>query len=365
MKENTDILGRDEAVALSLRELYHAWGYEPYKMSKFEPYDFYARNRSFVTGDNILTFTDTNGRLMALKPDVTLSIVKNYRGGQRKVYYNESVYRDTGASHEFQEILQTGLECIGDVDLYAMGEVLMLAAESLQSISDDYVLNISNLNILTGIFAAAGANAELSGELLAAIGAKNRHLLRELCAGGGLSPEYSELLETLCLLSGDAKPSLEKLLALPLPAESLLAARELERLCDILAVFGDYRVNLDLSIINDTDYYTGLIFRGYVNGVAASVLSGGRYDHLLDRMGKTGGAVGFAVYLSELERFLGETRQYDVDTLLAYEPGSDPIAVAKQAKALVAAGHTVRAQQTGDAAITYRVKITPDGKEAN
>lgn len=356
-----------ERVSMTLRALYQSYGYRQYKVSKFEEYDLYAQNRNFLAGERILTFSDINGRLMALKPDITLSIIKNTRDDRRmrKLWYTENVYRVPSHAYGFQEILQTGLECIGDVDLYAMGEVLMLAAESLLSISGDYVLNISNLNILTGVFAAAGLDAALSGELLSAVGAKNRHLLRELCARGGISPEYTALLETFCLLAGDAKPTLETLLSLPLPAESLSAARELERLCDILAVFGDYRVNLDLSIINDTDYYTGLIFRGFINGVAASVLSGGRYDQLLDRMGKTGGAVGFAVYLSELERFLGETRQYDVDTLLTYEPGSDPLAVAKRAKALVAAGHTVRAQQTGDAAITYREKITPDGKEAN
>ncbi|NLD83159.1 MAG: hypothetical protein GX637_03260, partial [Clostridiales bacterium] len=80
---------------LSLRELYAAYGYRPYKMSKFEPYDLYVQNRSFVTGDHILTFTDTDGRLMALKPDVTISIIKNYRGGQQKICYHENVYRDT------------------------------------------------------------------------------------------------------------------------------------------------------------------------------------------------------------------------------------------------------------------------------
>lgn len=356
-----------ERVSMTLRGLYQAYGYRQYKVSKFEEYDLYAQNRNFLDGEQILTFSDINGRLMALKPDITLSIIKNTRDDHRtrKLWYTENVYRVPSHAYGFQEILQTGLECIGDVDLYLMGEVLMLAAESLRSISPDYVLNISHLNILTGVFAAAGASDELSGQLLTAVGAKNSHLLRTLCSQGGLSPENTALLETLCHLAGAAKPTLERLLSLPLPEESLAAARELEQLCAILAVFGDYRVNLDLSVINDTDYYTGFVFRGFVNGVAASVLSGGRYDHLLGRMGKTGGAVGFAVYLSELERFLGETREYDVDTLLSYEPDSDPLTVAARAKALVTAGQTVRAQQKGDAAITYRQKITPDGKEAN
>ncbi len=66
----------DERAGLRLRSLYHRHGYLPYRMSKFEPYDLYVRNKNFLVSEKILTFTDTDGRLMALKPDVTLSIVK-------------------------------------------------------------------------------------------------------------------------------------------------------------------------------------------------------------------------------------------------------------------------------------------------
>ena len=85
----------DERAGLVLRELYHRHGYQPYRMSKFEPYDLYVRNKSFLVSENILTFTDTDGRLMALKPDVTLSIVKNAQapaGALEKVYYSENVF---------------------------------------------------------------------------------------------------------------------------------------------------------------------------------------------------------------------------------------------------------------------------------
>ena len=69
-----EILKREELAMLKLRELYRRYGYTQYKMSKFEPYDLYVRNKSFLVSENILTFTDTDGKLMALKPDVTLSI---------------------------------------------------------------------------------------------------------------------------------------------------------------------------------------------------------------------------------------------------------------------------------------------------
>ena len=104
------ILRPDERAGLALRELYHRRGYQPYRMSKFEPYDLYVRNKSFLVSENILTFTDTDGRLMALKPDVTLSIVKNAQapaGALEKVYYSENVYRTSPASVGYREIMQS------------------------------------------------------------------------------------------------------------------------------------------------------------------------------------------------------------------------------------------------------------------
>ena len=86
-------LKNEERAVFRLRELYRRHGYLPYKMSKFEEYDLYVRNKSFLVSDHILTFTDVDGKLMALKPDVTLSILKNCQGGPglQKVYYHENV----------------------------------------------------------------------------------------------------------------------------------------------------------------------------------------------------------------------------------------------------------------------------------
>lgn len=102
----------------------------------------------------IITFTDTNGKLLALKPDVTLSIIKTGEdkpGIKQKVYYNENVYRISGSTHQFKEIMQTGLECIGDIGSYDIFEAVWLVAQSLETITDDFVLEVSHLGILTAL----------------------------------------------------------------------------------------------------------------------------------------------------------------------------------------------------------------------
>ncbi len=80
---------------LKLSYLYERRGYSRYRMGKFEPYDFYMENKQFLKSEGIITFTDAEGRLMALKPDVTMSILKSVApdSGPRKLYYNESVFR--------------------------------------------------------------------------------------------------------------------------------------------------------------------------------------------------------------------------------------------------------------------------------
>ena len=115
------ILKSEEKAVFALRDLYRAYGYLPFRMSKFEEFEYYIRNKDFLVSDRIITFTDTNGRLLAMKPDVTLSILKHDEdapGCKQKVCYNENVYRISGASKTYREILQCGLECIGDVGSY-------------------------------------------------------------------------------------------------------------------------------------------------------------------------------------------------------------------------------------------------------
>ena len=149
---NQEIFSNKEKAMFALRQLYASHGFSMYRMSKFEEFELYASNMDFLDSGQIITFTDTDGMLMALKPDVTLSIVKNNRHiGNRiiKLYYNENIYRVSPKTHYFKEIMQVGLECLGAVDSACISEVLLLAAESLQVLSDEPKLDVSNLDILT------------------------------------------------------------------------------------------------------------------------------------------------------------------------------------------------------------------------
>ena len=174
------ILKKDELAVFALRKLYSTHGYKKYKMRKFEEYDFYSENKDFLASEGIITFTDADGRLLALKPDVTLSILKNFKeeeGCVKRLYYNENVYRISETSHTYQEIMQTGLECMGDIGSAETCEVALLALQSLALISEDYVLDLAHAGLLFALLDAYG----LQGEARKRAERKERG-----CAAGGM-----------------------------------------------------------------------------------------------------------------------------------------------------------------------------------
>lgn len=351
------VLENGERAAFRLGQLYRKYGYVRYKVSKFEEYDLYVQNKSFLVSENVLTFTDTDGKLMALKPDVTLSIVKNSLDSEhsiQKVYYNENVYRTSQGAGEFREIMQTGLECIGDIDTYSVGEVIMLAAKSLESISERYVLDLSHLGFVSALLETLCDNEVTRRELLRLMGDKNIHGIRALCASAGICEKGCDDICSLAKLYGPVSKSLTELLPLVRNDDMRAAYEELAELVEIIRVYGfEDKVFLDFSIVNDMNYYNGIIFRGFIDGIPSGVLSGGRYDNLLKKMGKTSGAIGFAVYLDLLERFGDSGEYFDVDVLLIYD-GASPKDIIDAVKLLSSYGKTVKVQKSNDGRVKYR-----------
>lgn len=361
------LLKNEEKAIFSLRSLYKKYGYMPFKMSKFEEYDLYVRNKDFLVSDRIITFNDTNGKLLALKPDVTLSVIKSgvdAPGCKQKVYYNENIYRVSGSTHQYTEIMQAGLECIGDIDLYDVFEAVHLAAQSLAMIADEFVLEISHLGILSALLEEAGGSDSFRKAVAQCIAEKNEHDLARICEENGVSAEKTAKICSFIGLYGDMKSVIEKLDKI---CETKCGRAALSELCELQALietteYAD-KVFLDFSIVNDMNYYNGIVFKGFINGIYEGVLAGGRYDKLMEKMGRKSGAVGFAVYLDLLETLGTESSKYDVDVLLIYNEKTDVKVVADKVRELTEAGKSVSAQKTIPGKLRYRELINIE-KEA-
>ena len=311
-----NILKPQERISLQLRMLYQQAGFRQYHMSRFEEYGLYQENRRFLPSEQIITFTDLDGRLLALKPDVTLSIAKNAQvepGACGRFYYAENVYRPSRESRTFQEIRQIGLECIGAVDGAATAQTVSLALRSLALTGRDAALELSHMGFVTGLLDAVGAPESIRPRLLTCIRNKNQHELRARAAAAGLSQQGADALCRLSTLTGPWEQVLAQAEPLALNAAMGAALSELRALGEALAREGRTEgLRLDLSLVNDMEYYNGLVLQGYLAGLPRTVLKGGQYDPLAEQFRPGAKAIGFALYLDELDR-LSDAPAAEVD----------------------------------------------------
>lgn len=350
---------------LSLRSLFEQRGYRRYRMSNFETYDFYRENKNFLKSEGIITFTDTTGRLMALKPDVTMSIVKHTKPHtvSSRLYYEENVFRVDPQSGEYREIRQIGLEYIGGQTGYGEAEVVELAARSLRLMGQETVLDIGHMGFVAGLFDSLGLSAAARADVWEALRGKNGQALYEAAVRDGCTQDAARQLASLASLAGPFPETLKA--AGKLCGNDAMRAilREMESLYAVQECAGTQQaLRLDFSALGDMDYYNGIVFQGYVKGAPRAVLTGGRYDNLLRRFGKPQPALGFAVYLGEWERACGENDAYDVDTLLLYDSACEPAGVARALHALLEQGKgSVRAEQSMPEGIRARhvVRLEP------
>ncbi len=360
MKANNLLLKKDEQAVFSLRSLYENYGYSQYKMNKFEAYDLYAKNKDFLVSDKVITFNDADGKLMALKPDVTLSIIKNGVDGKepiQKVYYDENVYRVPKGASSFKEIMQVGLECIGEVDDYCVYEVLLLAIKSLALISEDFVLDVSHVGVVAELLNSLSVSESDKKKIINCIGEKNVHDLKTVCDDQRLiklASTYGSLESVLPVLTevynGELSNS-AKLLVLVVKALEDAGYKN--------------KVRIDFSVLDDMNYYSGIVFKGFVDQIPQSILSGGQYDHLMKRLKRNSKAIGFAVYLDMLQQFIGADCEYDVDTLIVYERGTPIGTVTKITDELISQGKSVLARASLPQQLKYRalINLKKDGGE--
>ncbi len=355
---NTDLLKNEELAVFKLRNLYSSFGYSQFKMSKFEEYDLYVKNKDFLISDRIITFTDTNGKLLALKPDVTLSIINNYKSnnpGVQKMYYNENVYRVSGAGGRFREIMQTGLECIGKTGIYEITEVLYLAIKSLQLIDEDFRIELSHAALLSSLIGEAQFASDVKNDVLEALRIKSSGLCEGLLRDGKIT---SEQLELINMLNTNFRNTDEFINAVMPFAKSDDSKKYLDEFKEIIQGVSSEettdRLTVNFSLASDAGYYSGLVFKGYINGIPVSVLSGGQYDKLMKKFGENAGAVGFAVYLDSFERFKSVNNEYDVDTVIIIKDTDDKKKVFEAAEKLIAKGEKVYVHTEEPDSLRYR-----------
>ena len=257
---------------------------------------------------------------------------------------------------------------MGEIGALDECEVVSLAIKSLQTVSEKYILDISSVGIVKGLLGATGVDSETEKKIISLLGDKNSTALRALCEENGVGSAITDVAVKLCDISGKATEKIAELEKLCINREMMESTSQLKNLIMALAECDmAENIYLDFSIVGDTKYYNGVVFRGYVDSLPKSILAGGRYDNLLKGMGKSGGAIGFAVYCDMLERIDTTNKSYDCDVLLTYEDGVTFSEVIKVAQALKNEGKIVNIQKADMGTMRYKelIKVLKGGETVN
>ncbi len=293
-----------DGVKMQLKSLYMDYGYEEYHLSGFEEYAFYAENESFLNSKDVIA-VNAGGKLLALRSDVTLSIAKSIdihkdpgtgKTETRKIFYDEKVFRKASGGG-INDISQIGVEIMGEVDSAAAAELCELFRKTLGYVSDEYVVDISHMGIIVKALKMLSLERGDERAALECLKSKNEHDFLRLMAARGCKPaQYNPFLALITLPSEGGK-AIERLRSVT----GLDISAEISEMENFLSSSAGDCMQADFSIVGDYNYYNGIIFKGYVNGIPKAVLSGGRYDKLLEKFGKKAQAIGFALYLGEID----------------------------------------------------------------
>jgi ATP phosphoribosyltransferase regulatory subunit len=312
-------------VQSALTKLYRRRGYTEIMTPEVEFYDVFLRGGCAIPQESMLKIIDRSGKILVLRPEGTTPIARVAATKLKdtvlpcRFYYNEKVYHSSTANKDERgEINQCGVELIGAAGRKADLEVIAAAVDSMR------VCGVEQFHIElghAGIFADFAEGMNLSEEELEQV----RMLIegKQFAALSDLLAQFPDqagahAMKRLAYLYGGAEVLDEAETLLGKSSETIDYLRDLYRTL-VEAGYGDY-IRFDLGMVHRLNFYTGVIFRGYVEGAGEAVLSGGRYDNLVEAFGRPAQATGFTVNVDAVADCLPRQELPAVDTVIHYEP---------------------------------------------
>jgi ATP phosphoribosyltransferase regulatory subunit len=302
-----DILPQDAArkrqVENDLARLFLTWGYQEVITPTFEYHETLIAGAPEESGDASFRFFDRNGRMLALRPDMTTPIarVAVMRMKQNplplRLFYLANVFRQEESQAGRQcEFYQAGVELLGAGGVAADAEVVALAVESLLATGlTDFQVCLGQVDFIGGIMADAGLDAQTGQTVKRLLLERNMVGLGELLAGCQIDPKIKQLLQQLPMLHG----KVEMLQTVRGRLKNKISQAAIDNLAEIYGLLQNYGVDryvtFDLGIIRDFDYYTGMVFEAYTTGLGYPICGGGRYDRMAGAFGREQPATGFAL----------------------------------------------------------------------
>lgn len=298
-------------IETAAREVFAQHGYHMVKPPTFEYYDVYD---AAVTGaENMFKFFDNNGRMLALRPDLTTSVArmaatKPLGELPYRIAYTGSAFRNDEAFTNMRqrEFTQVGIELIGDGGSSADAEVIEITIEALIKFGvKDFQIDMGHTDYFRGLSETAGLEDSVSDQLRAMINDKNFVAIEAMLSDMEISEDIKDLFLKLPKMFGDIEIIKEASKSNVIGEKSKNALENLVRVYEILKEKGlEKYIGIDLGMVPNLDYYTGIIVKGFVKGIAFPLCSGGRYDNLTEKFGKSYPSTGIAIGIERVMAYL-------------------------------------------------------------
>ncbi|PWM23019.1 MAG: ATP phosphoribosyltransferase regulatory subunit [Oscillospiraceae bacterium] len=301
------------SLAGALRSLFASRGFREVSTPVLEYYDVFDTARAYFPQEAIYKLIDSSGRILVLRPDCTIPIARligarlRNEAGPLRLFYHQKIYRHaSGHSGVSGEISQMGVELVGSSLPLCDVEIVELACKSLQAVcGSDYQLELCHIGYFNALVDSLGTDPATREQIRELVEHKNFPALDLLLERFDGCPAQKALRKLPALFGSVAV--LDEARALFSDGEADRALDALAGLYHALSALGlGEHLTIDLGLVNQADYYTGIIFRGYTAGAGEAVLSGGRYDDLIGEFGPARPATGFGINLDLLcERVQG------------------------------------------------------------
>lgn len=288
-----------------VEKIFSSFGYREVSTPTIEYYDIFRSMNSTVLKDDIFKFIDHSGEILALRPDATIPIariVANYYKENKKNYklwYKTQVFKMS--SEKKREVTQTGVEYFGNFSTESDAEIIVLAINTLKELGVNFKIEIGNAGYLKNFLKELNINNQEKDKLKEHIEKKNLVELKDLIKKLDIEEEIKETIIKIPNLYGEVDSVLKEARGSYLNCDMEKSLEETVEIINILKDFGvENFISMDLGLINHIDYYTGAVFKGYVEDYGDIILSGGRYDDLTRYYGESIPATGFAINVDDL-----------------------------------------------------------------
>lgn len=312
-------------VEMRLTKLFKSRGFCEVITPSIEFYDVFDGKADAVPQEIMYKLIDSKGRILVLRPDNTMPVVrvastklKDFQPPLR-LFYNQNVFRVTPAlSGRRDEIPQCGVELLGINGIKSDIEIIVTAIESLKKITDNFRFEIGHVGFYKEIIDELNCDDIKKDKIRKCIEAKNYAALTDILGNSAKTDPSSKALIKLPRLFG-GEEVFKEALKITTSEKAAEPIRYLRSIYEILCNMG-YKdsIMIDLGLIQQIDYYTGVAFRGYIQGSGEHVLSGGRYDGLSESFGKSMPATGFAVNTEAAARYAKINKKSSVPEVIVF-----------------------------------------------